>query len=105
MWTAKEYYELKDRSITRKVHDLQPESDDEKGIILSIFKQEISLGKISRSDVESKIFLLEQRMPNIEDSIKKRKAIEALIRYEIKKTQVPDEHFPTTSNFQSVVTE
>ena len=84
---------------------LQRESDDQKGIIFSIFKQEISLGKISKSDVEFKFFLLVQRMPDIEESLKKRKAIKDLIHYEIKKTQVPDELIPNTSNFQSVGTE
>ena len=57
------------------------------------------MGNISRSDVECKFFLLEQRIPDIENTSKKKKVIEDLIRYEIKKTNVADEDIESTSNF------
>ena len=48
---------LIEKPITNRIHNLQRERDDEKSIILSIFKEEITMGNISRSDVECKFFL------------------------------------------------
>ena len=50
-------------------------------------------------------FLLEQRIPNIENSSEKKKAIEDLIRYEIKKTNVADEDIGSRSNLNLVASD